>query len=230
MSNLTSPFTVLCIVFITLFSIYYSDMNMYKFQTIVRHFTVSKEQATGYELIKAQAITLLHQKKTVLNIIKPADYIHKNERIYNSSIGGHIRHSLDHFQCLAITAKFPSTSTNMANYDERKRKTEVETNPLAALAVIEQLQLSIHSWDLSQSVDVSFIADNFEFKSYTVTSTLGRELSFVAHHAVHHMSMVKLLLQELGYELPPDLGIAMSTAKDIKQQLQQQQPLQDKND
>lgn len=225
MAILTLTFEIVSIVFIVLFSTYYLDMSFTKLPILARRLSVSKEQAAGFELIKAQAKTLLQQKKSVLTMIKPSDYVHKNERIYNSSIGSHIRHSLDHFQCLALIINI--STKKVANYDERQRKTEVETNPLAALVVIEQLELSIRDWDLSQSVDVSFIADNIEFNSYTVPSTLARELSFVAHHAVHHMSMVKLLLQELGYDLSSsdssNLGIAMSTAKDIKNRQEKQQ-------
>ena len=48
-------------------------------------------------------------------------------------------------------------------------------------------------------------------------STIGRELGFCAHHAIHHMAMVKIIaVQTLGIkedELPSDFGKAPSTVQ-----------------
>ena len=46
-----------------------------------------------------------------------------------------------------------------------------------------------------------------------MASTVARELSFVAHHAVHHLSMMKLMLKEQGYHVDEDVGKANSTVK-----------------
>jgi hypothetical protein len=48
-----------------------------------------------------------------------------------------------------------------------------------------------------------------------VPSTIGRELGFVAHHAIHHMAMVKIIavktLSIKECELPNGFGRAPST-------------------
>jgi len=48
-----------------------------------------------------------------------------------------------------------------------------------------------------------------------LSSTIGRELGFAAHHAIHHMAMVKIIVVEtIGLDvrdLPPDFGRAPST-------------------
>ena len=48
-----------------------------------------------------------------------------------------------------------------------------------------------------------------------LTSTIGRELAFVAHHAIHHMAMCKIIaintLQFEESELPAGFGKAPST-------------------
>jgi len=50
-----------------------------------------------------------------------------------------------------------------------------------------------------------------------LSSTIGRELGFAAHHAIHHMAMVKIIVVEtIGLdvkELPPDFGRAPSTVQ-----------------
>lgn len=53
-------------------------------------------------------------------------------------------------------------------------------------------------------------------------STIGRELGFVAHHAIHHMALVKIIaMHTLGFkenDLPVGFGRAPSTILFDKQQ------------
>lgn len=171
--------------------------------------------ASDADLVIHQALTLLNQKLYVLNTIKLEDYSRKVPEIYHSSVGSHLRHSLDHFNSLISAAK---SQEHFANYDIRNRNTDVEYDPSVAKEAIEKLKTEIQSLDLYKSLEVSFIGDEKTFQAYKIKSTVMRELSFVSHHAVHHMSMIKLILQSLSYDLPSDspLGIALSTAKDMK--------------
>ena len=56
-----------------------------------------------------------------------------------------------------------------------------------------------------------------ESSESALPSTVGRELGFAAHHAIHHLAMVKLIaLHSAGLEeedLPPDFGRAPSTVR-----------------
>ena len=42
-------------------------------------------------------------------------------------------------------------------------------------------------------------------------STLGRELFFATHHAIHHHAMMKSIGREFGIEAPAGFGTAPST-------------------
>jgi hypothetical protein len=50
-----------------------------------------------------------------------------------------------------------------------------------------------------------------------LSSTIGRELGFAAHHAIHHLAMVKIIaIHTLGLdenELPNGFGMAPSTVR-----------------
>jgi hypothetical protein len=50
-----------------------------------------------------------------------------------------------------------------------------------------------------------------------LSSTIGREMGFAAHHAIHHLAMVKIIaVHTLGLEeseLPDDFGMAPSTTR-----------------
>eukprot|EP00563_Minutocellus_polymorphus_P001440 CAMPEP_0181035756 /NCGR_PEP_ID=MMETSP1070-20121207/8489_1 /TAXON_ID=265543 /ORGANISM="Minutocellus polymorphus, Strain NH13" /LENGTH=223 /DNA_ID=CAMNT_0023113329 /DNA_START=155 /DNA_END=826 /DNA_ORIENTATION=- len=66
-------------------------------------------------------------------------------------------------------------------------------------------------------VHAQFYLTADEGEESKLPSTVGRELGFVAHHAIHHMAMVKVIaLQSAGLdeeELPDGFGRAPSTIK-----------------
>ena len=149
-------------------------------------------------------------------MLKDTDYVTKIPSVYNSSVGGHIRHSLDHFN--AIIAATKQTEHKLADYDTRKRNTDIETNRQLALEAVNQLLETITTLNFEENIEISFIGDDKTFTTFTLPSYVGRELSFASHHAIHHMSMVKLIMQAMQYEFPKDsgIGIAPSTAKEMK--------------
>ena len=186
---------------------------------------------------------MLKQKSRVLLTLSDEDYVKNCPSIFNASIASHIRHSLNHFQSLlkahnqstrsqcnklgagedkSISSGDNSTTssrvvhtTSFVNYDERQRNTAIETSREAAITAVDDIMAVIPTLALSLPVQMSFFGDvSTNFQPYTVSSNVARELSFVTHHGVHHMAMIKLIMQELGYDLSSsDIGVAMSTMK-----------------
>jgi uncharacterized damage-inducible protein DinB len=169
------------------------------------------------ELIKIQSKNILKQKLDVLNMISTIDYSKKDQVIFNSSVGGHIRHSLDHFQAIFNAAKHP-THNPLADYDTRARNTIIETDKDAAKNLIEDFLKEIDGLDANKEINISLIGETENFRTYQIPSYVARELSFASHHAIHHMSMVKLLLQSMKYDLVKlsALGMAPSTVKEVE--------------
>ena len=64
-------------------------------------------------------------------------------------------------------------------------------------------------------VQACFMLSGDSEKEYALASTIGRELGFAAHHAIHHMALVKLIATEtIGLnetDLPDGFGRAPST-------------------
>ncbi|RYH02502.1 DinB family protein [archaeon] len=177
---------------------------------------LSSIRGADKQLILSQAHSMLQQKLLVLDLLTDEDYCKKNVDIFNSSIGGHLRHSMDHYEALVTAASSPSS---FADYDSRSRNTLVETNRKAAKDSVLALQKKLEKLDLEKNIEVSFIGETKTFTSFKLTSTVARELSFASHHGIHHMSMIKLLLQGMGYSLPAEanVGIAPSTVLHHKQ-------------
>ncbi len=156
-------------------------------------------------------IGVLRQQKLVLDRLDASEYARKSD-MTQSSIGGHIRHSLDHVQ--SLIAGFESSSP--VCYDQRTRGTAEEESPRAALNKIENVQRVLESLtdrDMSRAVEVTFMvaADGNEA---TFDSNVAREVQFVSHHAIHHNATVALIASELGLSdvIPLGMGLAPSTA------------------
>eukprot|EP00470_Lotharella_oceanica_P004468 CAMPEP_0170169988 /NCGR_PEP_ID=MMETSP0040_2-20121228/2937_1 /TAXON_ID=641309 /ORGANISM="Lotharella oceanica, Strain CCMP622" /LENGTH=172 /DNA_ID=CAMNT_0010409067 /DNA_START=104 /DNA_END=623 /DNA_ORIENTATION=- len=126
-----------------------------------------------------------------------------------SSIGGHVRHSLDHFRFLV------DAEEKCVDYDTRNRGTTVETDPAVAAAEIDALCglfCELTEDQLGQDLRCSFMmsggGDRQEFES-----NMKRELFFCTHHAIHHNALIKIIASELGlgHMCPSDMGMAPST-------------------
>lgn len=70
---------------------------------------------------------------------------------------------------------------------------------------------------LCQPIKTSFLLSADGTTDTEMVSTIGRELGFVVHHAIHHMAMVKIIatktLSLTAKDLPPDFGRAPSTTQ-----------------
>ncbi len=106
------------------------------------------------------------------------------------------------------------------HYDLRVRGGTLEKDMIESrkrlLGVIDIFQ-SINSSDasLASKPATPYFNLSADLDEMGLSSTIGRELGFVAHHAIHHMAMVKIIaVNTLGIresELPHGFGRAPST-------------------
>lgn len=150
----------------------------------------------------------LQQLAELLSVTSDEQYIQKPVGVIPSSLGGHVRHCLDHFEALCSGA-----ATGAMDYDDRARGTMVETDRSAAQRTIRRLQDRVATLDasmLTRPVRVtSMLAD--DGTSIEALSSLGRELAFVLSHTVHHNALVAAMCKTLGIPIPQRFGYAPST-------------------
>ena len=136
-----------------------------------------------------------------------------------ASVGQHLRHSLAHYERLLDAAETKEPYVYV-RYDDRARGGDFERCLVAAEAALARAEgrlLRIDDGREADAVVPVFLlsAGGEEFAS---ASTLGREVAFVAHHAIHHNAMVRVIcgthpeLSEAALSLlPPYFGSAPST-------------------
>jgi uncharacterized damage-inducible protein DinB len=139
----------------------------------------------------------------VIAHLDDAHYRLERAREVSGSVGGHVRHCLDH-----VAALISGLESGYVDYDIRVRGTAIESRREAALAEIARLITGLEgvarcSPDTPVWVDVG----SADF----APSTLARELAFVSSHTIHHFALVALLLHDVGVRVPARFGYAPST-------------------
>ncbi len=168
-------------------------------------------------MVRAASLAVLGQKRALLASLQPNQYTQPCALVGGGSVGQHLRHSLDHYRkCLegAASSSASNTPTTIA-YDVRDRGTSVETDLAAARQEIDRLMQEVQALPdaaLATPVQAAFVL-SAEGEQAALASTLGRELGFCTHHAIHHNALIRAIANDLGIkaQLPPDFGLAPST-------------------
>jgi hypothetical protein len=166
--------------------------------------------------IAKNAKVVLSQKESVLRAVSKEDYTRKHPQFLGSSVGGHVRHSLDHFSRI-LFCKGGASGIPIVEYDTRQRDTDIETDSAEALKEVQRQMVEIENVITKESespVFVEHMCDPNTGEHCRMASTFGRELMFASHHALHHMFTVRLMMEEMSYSINnSDMGVANSTIK-----------------
>jgi hypothetical protein len=135
------------------------------------------------------------------------------QRGYASPVGAHLRHLIEHYEAL-LGAWCPSGGGAPADYDSRARERALETDPAFARRRLLALQQGLAGLDAAACdtpVAVRGLIGLAGENSFQVASSLGRELAFLASHAVHHFALLVDHCQRQQIPLPKDFGKAPAT-------------------
>ncbi len=145
----------------------------------------------------------------LLENIDDSQYSDKSIAPYYSSIGGHMRHILDVFNCI-----FDGLESGKVDLTARKRNELAETKTAFGIAYFEKtinkLQ-EIKSQDFNTLVEVS---DDLGLGNVTVNYTLASALIQAHSHAIHHFASIGYIISQLDIALPDsDFGYNPTTPK-----------------
>lgn len=162
------------------------------------------------------AITLLDQLKKIIAQLSNEEFSMPLTSLSGSSIGGHVRHTLEFFLCLS-----DAKTSGKINYDLRKHDKCVEQDTALALSIIESIQrdLAQKTSDFPLTMEAGYEIDQEQTAS--IPSSYFRELAYNIEHAIHHMALIKVGLTSHfdTVSFPEHFGIASSTVRYQKSQL-----------
>lgn len=148
---------------------------------------------------------VLDQLKEVLDQMTSDEY-RKPLPIFNgSSVGKHVRHILEFFQCLS-----EANENKLVNYDARKRNPDIESNLSTAICTIIEIKEKFETIDFEQEL---ILVSKMANREYRVTTNFLRELVYVFEHAIHHYALIRIGIEQNFPEIHihPHFGVAFST-------------------
>lgn len=153
---------------------------------------------------------ILTQLTTLVNQISEQDFSKPVAALGNSTIGQHLRHTLEFFICLE-----KGFEVGLINYDKRDHDKLIETDKVIALAVLSKINAFVFSQHADKDLKLEAGYDLSKEEFVTIETNFLRELVYNIEHAVHHMAIIKIGLREIApyIILPPDFGIAASTIR-----------------
>jgi hypothetical protein len=159
-----------------------------------------------------EAITeVLRQGESLLNSLSDEDYTRKLTAVFGSTVGGHYRHCLDHFQSLLL-----GLDADEINYDHRERNPRIENDRKFALTETHRILSafgSIPTPFLGCPVNVRSKVNYESDAALLIASTVGREFMYVVAHAIHHYALIAVMCGILDVPVPAGFGVAPSTLK-----------------
>jgi hypothetical protein len=169
--------------------------------------------------ITAAGDAVLAQCESLVLAVSEHAYTAESQTHRGGTLGKHLRHTLDHFAAALAVLADPAATIS---YDRRARNVPMETSRAAAIAAIAHAreQLAAAAPEALHTPVRVRIMINAQGQEADLMSTLGRELAFATHHAVHHQAMMKAIAAEFGVDLDERFGKAPST---LEAQLKAQQ-------
>lgn len=159
--------------------------------------------------------SILNQLANAIKQLTDNEFVTPSQTLSGSSVGQHLRHTLEFFICLE-----QGLENGVINYDKRSHDKMIESDRALALSVIGR----IHSFVGREMEDKSLVLEasyNEGEELASVSTSYFRELTYNIEHAVHHMAIMKIGINEIAkhVSLPSDFGVAASTIRYQKELL-----------
>ena len=141
----------------------------------------------------------LYRGIQLLDCISDEEYSNTTIAPYYSSIGGHMRHILDVFDCI-----FDGLDSGSINLINRKRNTLAENYTNYGISyfdsTIKKMKL-LENTDFNRIIEVT---DDLGLGVVSANYTVSGILIQAHSHAIHHFASVGYVISQLGIELPDD--------------------------
>jgi hypothetical protein len=147
------------------------------------------------------------QLSETLNQLSNEEYTRSSKIIMNATIGQHVRHIIELFQCLD-----KGYDVGLVNYEKRKRDYRIETEKDLAISLLKEIYRNIEKPNKAITLEAEDYCD--EVQVVSIPSNYYRELAYNLEHTIHHMALIRVGVNEVSsVKLPEEFGVAYSTIK-----------------
>lgn len=148
----------------------------------------------------------------LVDCISDTEYSNTTIAPYYSSIGGHMRHILDVFDCI-----FEGLDSGEINLINRKRNDLAENYTKNGMQYFEKTIDNLQQLKSEDFNKIVAVTDDLGLGVVTASYTLSAVLIQAHSHAIHHFASVGYIISQLGIQLPDeDFGFNPTTPKPVQ--------------
>ena len=158
------------------------------------------------ELTKAVNNVFLQLEQVLLQVSEE-DYSKPCVTLFSNTIGQHVRHIIELFQCLEL-----GYEDAVVNYEKRNRDKRIEADKNFARKLLGEIYQNLDKSDKSLILEASY--DDLNSTPIRIHTNYFREIAYNLEHTIHHMALIRVGLAEAtNLQLPENFGVASSTVK-----------------
>lgn len=147
------------------------------------------------------------QLSTTLDQLSQDQYIQPCQTLLNATIGQHVRHIIELFQCLEN-----GYHEGLVNYEKRRRDAEIENNKAFATELLSEVHSGLNLPNKTLNLEACY--DEQSNHPITIATNFYREIAYNLEHTIHHMALIRVGINEIAdINLPAEFGVATSTLK-----------------
>jgi len=162
-------------------------------------------------MVASHNIKNLSDLKDLLRLLSKEQYSRKMDVLSGASIGQHVRHILEFYECLLNSSYLKEIC-----YDERKRDLVLESEVSFAIKTIDhQINLLLDLREDKMAVFKVNYSPEINSTGICVKTSLYRELAYNLEHSIHHQALIRIAVMEMDLNklLRSDFGVAPSTIR-----------------
>jgi len=149
-----------------------------------------------------------------INRLSASQYVQPCTTLFSNSIGQHLRHIIELFQCLD-----KGYAEGIIDYEKRKRDLQIETDRELACRLLQDIYQSLDKPNKTLLLSASY--DDSSNEPEIITTNYFREIAYNLEHTIHHMALIRVGITEVSdVILSDDFGVAPSTIKHRRQCVQ----------
>ena len=158
-------------------------------------------------LLKKPIESVFIQLSDSLDRLTESEYTQQSKILFNATIGQHVRHIIELFQCLEN-----GYAEGVVNYEKRKRDYKIESDKDFAASLLRKIFRNLSKPNKYISLEAEDYNETVE--TITIPSNYYREIAYNLEHTIHHMALIRVGINEVSsIILADDYGVAYSTIK-----------------
>jgi len=130
-------------------------------------------------------------------------------------IGKHVRHIIDHYSALLSATASPEA---LLDYENRNRDLSLETDRRASASRLSEILRTLRNRFSTDHANELAMLHTSDERRQVVTTSVDRELVFLASHTIHHMAIIGMLAEQAGVEVGAEFGVHPSTLRYLQRQ------------